>query len=528
MRPLFTLAGLLLAALLALALAGAIAGSAGERFDPVRYAREQAEAERIARDAEIAATLQPLDLAMAAAWRVLPLGVALLAVAGAGAWGSLALIRFRRERWPRDNGLLPVEAVQLATVAPQALGAWHAARQLEAQQQPVPHTITYSPHAAYHNRVDGAGIPLAPALQPPGDLPSFRALLDAGRVGQGRPMLLGLDRTTGEPVEGSWLDLYSCAVGGLSGTGKSWTATFLLAQAALQGSRLLLLDPHADNPESLTSRLGPMRARFVCEPATTPAEMLAAVKLARGELDRRKAGGYARGSAPIVVVADEFAALQRGELADPLAELVEALGQEGRKYDLFGMICSQVWSAERAGGTPLRDSLAAAYVHRLRPAQARMMTGLTSADLPDDLFTLPQGVAYLVTTGGDLRPVVIPRMEAGDLGRVAELLGGVSTSAAASAAPSEGRPLGFRPPAPGSGAGSGIGSDTPRPTSSASGSAGSPSAEDARILALFLAGKGVAEIAEELAGQKGGRRYTEAAARVAEVLRRALAGAGRG
>lgn len=533
MRPLAALFGLILAGLLGLALAGALA-AAPPRFDPVDYYRQDAEIARLEAEAarhraaaEMDATLHPLDLTLAAAWRVLPL----VAVAGflftLGAWGSLALVRFHRERWPRADGLLPVEAGQLPAVAPQALGAFHGARQLEAARQPVPHTITYSPHATHAPRLDyrthPGGAAVLPADEPARvvEAPSFAALLDAGRIGRGNPMLLGYD-PAGAPLEGSWLDLYSCGVGGLSGSGKSWTAVFLAAQAALFGTRIVLLDPHASNAESLAARLGPLAPRFLCAPAESPREMGQAVELVAEELRRRKAG--ARGE-PVLFIADEYSALQRGELADPLAALVEGLGQEGRKLGLYALVAGQVWTASRAGGTEVRDSLASAYVHRCRPAQARYLTGMTAADLPGDLLELPAGGAYLLSTAGDFRRVTIPRMAPADVARVAELAqaGGPATTGPAP------RPLGFHAPAPAQApaqARPGPGPDSGPARASASGSGIPPlDAEAARVLARFAAGATVHDLAVELGGDAnpGSRKYKAARERV-EALLRALAG----
>lgn len=313
-------------------------------------------------------------------------------------------------------------------------------------------------------------------------------------------MLLGFD-IDGKPVEGSWLDLYSCAVGGLSGSGKSWTAAFLASQAALFGSRLVILDPHASNPESVSARLAPMRSRFVCEVAESPQEMRAAVGLVLGEYRRRKAGGKGE---PWLFIADEFSALQRGDLAEPLAELGEMLGQEGRKLHLFGLFCGQVWSAARAGGTELRDSLASAYIHRLRPAQARMLTGLTSDSLPDDLIELPAGVAYLLNTSGDLRRVTIPQMQPVDLERVA---GCLQASPGATDIP------------PGTPGGSLAEACTPLASRS------SIRPEAARVLALFRGGHDIPSIVREVRGVEptGGRRYQEAARDVQTLLREAIA-----
>lgn len=509
MRKLLTIAGGLALLLALAALAGALAPAP---FDPVAYERQQIAIER-------ARALAPLETFAAGAWALLPLAAVCLLLLLLAAWGSVALIRFCLLARPDDRGLLPVELAQLAEVAPQALGAYHGARQIEAARQPVPQTVTYAPHSAprFDYRADGRGATVLPADEPaaqlPAPVPSFTQLLDGGRVGRDNPLLLGYD-AEGRPVEGTWLQLYSCAVGGLSGSGKSWTATFLAAQAALFGSRIVLLDPHAADPQSLAARLAPMRARFVCEVASEPAQMRAAVDLVAGELARRKAG---RRGEPWLFIADEFSALQRGELADSLSALVEGLGQEGRKLGLYAMVCGQVWSAARAGGSELRDSLASAYVHRLRPAQARMLTGLGSEELPGDLLQLPAGGAYLLDTAGELRRVTIPQMSPADVARVAQLLDGPAPSAP----PSAGRPLGFRPGRrEGSAEGATEGAETtPLPRQQ---DAANWTPEEAAILAALRGGRTPGEVAAELAGAAGGRRYQEAARRVADIITRAL------
>jgi hypothetical protein len=70
--------------------------------------------------------------------------------------------------------------------------------------------------AALPNGVRDAGETPAPVV------PSFDELLANGRIGQGQPLLLGF--SGGEGIWGGWDDLYSSAIGGLSGSGKSWAA----------------------------------------------------------------------------------------------------------------------------------------------------------------------------------------------------------------------------------------------------------------------------------------------------------------
>lgn len=495
------------AALAMLALSAAITAFTPAPFDPVLYERQQIAIERMH-------ILAPVETFAAGVLALMPAALAVISLVLLTAWGSVAVIRFRRERHPDSRGLLPVPVYRLNDMAPVALGAYHGTRQIEAAQQPVPHVVTYSPSEHYAPRLDYPGESRRTALPAPDEsapiaqlppVPSFAQLLDRGLVGRGNPLLMGYD-SMGKPVEGSWLQLYSTAVGGLAGSGKSWTATFLAVQAALFGSRIVLLDPHAADSESLAARLAPMHTRFVCEVASEPAQMRAAVELVTSELARRKSGRHGE---PWLFIADEFSALQRGELADPLAALVEGLSQEGRKLGMYAMVCGQVWSATRAGGTELRDSLASAYVHRLRPAQARMLTGMGTDELPADLLQLPAGSAYLLDTAGDLRRVTIPQMCPADVARVAQLL----DSPAPSVAPSTNRPLGFRPARP-EGA-------MEAPLSSHQ-DAGNWTPEEAQILAALKAGKTPGEVAAELAGTSGGRKYQEASRRIADLISRAL------
>lgn len=492
MKPLAIAIG----ALLAIAIAWSAAQNLAKAITgPTRaeIAADIAQAERIELDAALYAQWQPVTTAV----QHIVLYTALIGlVAFLGTMGVLSTRRYHYERVPDRRGLLPVLASDQHT-AQLALQLYHAAQIEEARRAivpTVPSSLVYSPHVSYeeeHGAVNVAGALPEPVSAARAGVPTFAQLLDAGRVGPGNPLLLGYDRETGAPVEGSWLDLYSCAVGGVSGSGKTWTAAFLAAQAALHGARLVVLDPHADNPESLASRLAPMSDCYVCEVADTPKTMLQSVDLVAGELERRRGGG--RGE-PWLFVVDEFSALQRGELAEPLAHLVEALGQEGRKMALYGMVCGQIWTASRAGGTELRDSLASAYIHRLRPAQARMLTGLTSADLPSDLINLPAGTAYLLSTSGDLRAVGIPQASTRDIQRVAELASGKPDGSLMEAKTVQASRSSIRP-------------------------------EAARALQLFREGLDLAQIVKELRNVETttGRKYQEAAREVQRLLREALA-----
>jgi hypothetical protein len=231
--------------------------------------------------------------------------------------------------------------------------------------------------------------------------------------------------------------------------------------------------------------------------------MLATVQLVQSEYERRLKSRDQR--EPWILVCDEFSSLMRGELAKPLALLLESIAQEGRKLGIYAMALGQNWKTTRAGGGELRDSFASAFVHRLRPEQAKMLTGLFADDLPRDILELPPGTSYLMSNAGELRKVRVPMCTAADLQSVARLLGNAPESPVAK--PECGQLVAveraaYCPPQP----------------------ATAPTAEQQRVLSLFLSGMSPAQIVHELHGVKSsqGSKYQRALNGVLDVLRSSM------
>ena len=349
------------------------------------------------------------------------LGLAALALGG-GAGGAIAALR---AGW-RMGGHFGAD-LDYRVAALNAQRDIELARAATAQAIPPAHYaphVTYSPHISSQVTSPNSGPgTVADQGKEAAPIPSFAQLLESGRVGKGNPLVLGY---TGEgALYGKWEDLYSVGIGGKSGSGKSWTAVFLLCQSMLLGSHVALIDPHAGNDESMTTRLSPMKrtGRYLCEPAQDPKDIQDTVRLITGEVERRERAGRRRAElTPWVVVLDEYSTLMRGELVDLLGGMMEYIAQVGRKYNVFAMALGHIWKGTRTGGTEMRDSLASAYIHRIAPAQARYLTGLTADDLPGGLLELPAGSGYLLSTRGELTRVTIPQMSSDDLARVAGLL----------------------------------------------------------------------------------------------------------
>jgi hypothetical protein len=494
-----------------LALALLLVWSLRDTFDPVRRAEAERQYER---QGQLDDQLSTLDLFVSAFWRVLPI-VAVPALATYAAWVLLALVY---NRWGSRETVLKHHETQHARAT--------------EQRFPMLASLSYSYHDSSRPQIaPQVETEATPALLS-SPIPTFGELLDTGTIGPERPLLLGFDAATGQPIEGSWKSLYSCGIGALQGAGKSWLAAFLLAQSALQGGKIILCDPHAGDDESLATRIAPLAPAFMCAVAQTEREILDALKMARDKLDRRKAGQAGRW--PIIVACDEWTSLLRGELGEVLPLYAADFAEQGRKYGVNALLSAQGWTKDVAG--TVRNRLTAHYVLRQRPDEARYQLGLRAAALPDDIRTLPDATGYLLTVNGDLRKVVIPRMTAADIVQVGEMLADLNRPGKL--------PIGFRLPDTGYHQATTASAPTAplvangKPDGSlmvaydnqattASQSHGSLSPEAARAFSLFQAGENLPAIVKELRGVSSsqGRRYQEALLEITDLLRQATKGA---
>ena len=304
--------------------------------------------------------------------------------------------------------------------------AGHYAAEVARAQNPVPPSLpkdlrTYAPRYAPPKVAAPPSLPNRPGVELPATgvaiAPSMTALLQDQVIGPGRPLILGFAEVTGRPIVGDLKTIYSSAVGGFPGSGKTVTCAFIVAQAVLAGATIAVVDPHADADGSLAQTLAPLRPVMALPPASDDREILQVVDYARGELQQRLHGSP---GAPLVVTFDEWTSLvRRSRIRDTLTAFVELVAQEGRKAGVYCLLAGQNWSVDAAGGSPLRDALASAFVHRSRPTQARVLVpGIDS----QEVAKLPPGRALLYTSRGDLERVAIPMVRRGDLDRVVELL----------------------------------------------------------------------------------------------------------
>lgn len=474
------------------------------------YARADAEINRLRRDDAQAETLQPLDLALAAGWRTLPLVACVGALLYAASLGVAHVARFRHERMPDARGLLPVLQIDQDT-ARLALGGFHSARQIEAARQPVPHSLTYSPHN--NNRTDSSGIPLLPAeLTTAHSLPGMTDLSSLGFVPTKDRILLGLG-AGGELLTVPASGLCHVALVGATGGGKSALLRLLLPQLIAVGAQVTIADPHFTmrDPKTGEDWRG-IAARLHMAPAISPTEIASLFGYLTDELARRielRRNGQKVG-APLFLALDELPVI-----ADEVPGAVDQLGKllrEGRKFGIYSVGASQSMLVKVVGGdSAARECYRTAFYVGGDLRSAAALLDLPQKEIPEG--ELGEGVAMLRSKAtSPARMVRIPWVtnEA-----ITTLLGdGIP-------APS-GRVI--VPPADTWGTPEGRLSDaTPDTTATAP-----TGAEAARILALFRAGADIAQIVRETRGiesGKGGAKYQHAAREVQELLRAAMGAA---
>jgi hypothetical protein len=406
----------------------------------------------------------------------------------------------RRLVYPDQRGMLPVARRQLedddlAHLVERALEAYHTARIEEARRPIPPAHLTYAPK--FSNSVTGADPAALPS--PAIVVPTFAELLSSRRVGRGNPLILGFDQESGKELSGTWLDLYSTAIAGLPGTGKTTTQRFLASQVALQGARFVVIDPHAGAADdSLAATLSPLAGSFVCDPASTDKQILEAVRYV-ADVGARRIAGKDKDTTPLILWADELTALLgRSTIGDELAQLLETVAQEYRKRFVFVCGSGQIWTAARAT-SELRDSFASAIVHRMKRNQARLLLPTEEAAGVERLET---GHAVLWRTSGATVTIAVPNTTAADVVAVAGLLTDTQPTVATTW-----QPLGN---------GSAIKDMAPV-------RAASVSPDAARILSLFREGVDIPTIVKQVYGVSNGRQYTTASAEVNQVIRAALA-----
>jgi hypothetical protein len=500
---------------LAIMLGGALASPIQERWEDSNAYQRQIEALDLDRRSTQLEDWQQQTQATATS-RALASNVGYLGIILLGALGAAyAIDRAARRREPlvRFGGeLVPrrlIEDGRLIQILAHRMEMQDIALIEDRRRPNVPHV--YSPH--WSSRSTDLALPEPPAQLSAGTVPTFCELLNAGRIGKGNPLVLGYDTEDTSELTGSWLDLYSTIVAGMSGTGKTTTQRFLACQTALHGAKFAIIDPHSGaTDDSLAGTLSPLSSTFVCEPASTDKAILEVVRYV-ADVGRRRIEGKDSSTTPLILWADELTALLgRSAIGDDLAQLLERIAQEYRKRWVFVCGSGQIFTAARTT-SELRDSFASVLCHRMKRSQARL---LLPTDEAEQVERLEVGHAVLWRTSGTTQTIQIPNTTATDCGRVASLLASNRHTDMPNGSQNEAYPMPERMPNGSQAVASGV-LATSAPAS----------AEAKRAAQMFMEGADPAAIVLALRNVRTseGRRYQVALADVLNLVREGMRGA---
>lgn len=492
----------------------------GPSYDPVA-------AQRQALELATAEALAPLDVALAALWRIVPLVALVGALVYLASLGVAHVARFRRLARPDGRGLLPVPAERLDDVAPAALAAFHAAH-IEAARRPnVPMHLNYAPHSDYRAEPGRAALPLA--SEPAGELAQLPGLTDLASLGftpTKESILLGLAEG-GERITVPAAGLCHVALVGATGGGKSNLLRLLLPQLQAIGARVCLADPHHAPVDLETGEdWRGIVARLHMAPAVSAAEIAQLLGYLTDELDRRLALRRAgqRWGAPLFLALDELPVI-----ADGVPGAVEQLGRllrEGRKVSLYSVGASQSMLVKVIGGdSSAREAYRTAFYVGGDLKSAAVLLDIPQREIDDG----PLGAGVALLRSRATTPAQLVRVPYASNAAVRGLLGDGSSDLVDFPQATTGRVItppaeAWRKPDGSPMEARGVQATT------ASGRDGAPSAEAQRAAALFLAGQDLAAVVFALRGVRSneGRRYQVAAGEVQALLRAALGQAERG
>ncbi len=252
-------------------------------------------------------------------------------------------------------------------------------------------------------------------------VPTFQKLLHTGELAPGRPMILGYEN--GLPRRGSFLDIYSAAVAGESGSGKTATLLFLIGSGLVaQRIRFVAIDPHYPHPKSLGFKTKPLWEAGLMSMATYKDDMLAVLNAVERTIDKRLQQ-IDTDTTPLVLVIDELAFLVKTSIGPAVTHTMERISMEGRKCAVYMLASSQTWLSSRTGkSSVVRDTLTSAYVHRIKPKQANLLLQDKEEAEKVKKHVKHAGDALLVPVGDESLIVKMPFTTDADMRLVVEMV----------------------------------------------------------------------------------------------------------
>jgi ABC-type oligopeptide transport system ATPase subunit len=209
-----------------------------------------------------------------------------------------------------------------------------------------------------------------------------------------------------------------CALAGISGSGKTSTARFILAQLALDGYGLVICDPHGSLPrETLTAASKALDKVLMKPVAITKQEILESIFYVES-IFLSRINGEDDTSLKVALIIDEvtnfFLSCTQEEIIR-CANFFLRLANESRKIDIRVFLLSQNWKADYVGSASVRSSINAILFHRISEQEVKLFVPSAPAQLRKTIASLKQGHVIIKSLEHEFVEVAVPFVSLEDL-----------------------------------------------------------------------------------------------------------------
>lgn len=240
-------------------------------------------------------------------------------------------------------------------------------------------------------------------------LPRFRNT-EANKVAHMKPMYLELDR------------LSVVAIPGITGSGKSSTARFLISQLLLDGTEVIVCDPHGlVGKESLSGALQPLYPYLTI--AHTKEEIITQFKRINRLFEERIKGSG--DESRIALFLDEtpafFLNCTREEMV-LIAKVLTQLANQSRKVNIRVFLLGQNWTQDYIGRSSIRNSINTIIFHRINEKEAKLFIESAPVELRRQIAGLQQGNVIVYGLGIEPTKLRVPYVSVDDIMKIATML----------------------------------------------------------------------------------------------------------
>ncbi len=332
-----------------------------------------------------------------------------------------AKAKLERERWRQAHVQVRRGDVQVASDRVRLAQEHYGFRQRQLRDLRTAHLTR-----TFQEDQTGSGESLMQQLpeaepEPTGNIPGMPAkgqifhYRDYAKLLHNGELIAGI-RADGTAQIATWNDFKILLILGSSSSGKTTTIVEKCACGARCGGWLVICDPHAMKPDSLTRRITSLQGALM--PGTTLAmehkDIMTNVRAVHNELERRRRGGDMR--RPIFLVIEELNRLMRDKaIADELSSFIEELGQEARGYNIYVILCAQ----RATGLANIRNSVIAFICHRVNPMESSKIIPARYAKMTGELGV---GQTFVIDGDGTVLALQQVLIEERDVALVAQRL----------------------------------------------------------------------------------------------------------